>query len=298
MAQLGSIFVFAGFFSSYPIRVALVTGLIVAVVSGTVGTFTIIRGQSFAGHSLADIGAAGGSAAYLVNIPAIYGFIGINILAGLVLELIGIGRLRGRDLAAGIVLSFSLGLTALFLYLDTIASTTTNVTASLLFGSILTIQGSSIPIILAVGSVAIAIVMVLYRPLVLSSISKELALAKGIPETKIAIGYLVALALNVSLTAITVGAILSTALLVGPAVIALKLTRRPGRAILLASAIGVFVTWIGIYLSYDSYYWPPHNHGWPASFFVVAIIFALFVIVDTTISVRRKYLVGERAENI
>ena len=42
-----------GFFSSQPVHVASVIGTIVALVSAVVGVFTVMRGQSFAGHSLA-----------------------------------------------------------------------------------------------------------------------------------------------------------------------------------------------------------------------------------------------------
>ena len=60
-----------GFFSSEPVHVALAVGAIAAVVSGIVGVFTVIRGQSFAGHALSDIGTAGGSAAFLVGTSTI-----------------------------------------------------------------------------------------------------------------------------------------------------------------------------------------------------------------------------------
>jgi len=30
--------------------------------------------------------------------------------------------------------------------------------------------------------------------------------------------------------------------------------------------IGVAVTWLGILLAYDSFYWPPAGRGWPVSF--------------------------------
>ena len=39
-----------------------------------------------------------------------------------------------------------------------------------------------------------------------------------------------------------------------------------------SAIIGLAVTWLGIVLAYDSYYWPPHGHGWPVSFFVVALV--------------------------
>ena len=44
-----------------------------AVVAGVVGVFTVMRGQSFAGHALADIGATGGSGAFLVGISPLVG---------------------------------------------------------------------------------------------------------------------------------------------------------------------------------------------------------------------------------
>ena len=84
-----------------------------------VGVFTVIRGQSFAGEALGDIGAAGGSSAYLVGVAPLWGFVGISVAAAGVMELIGIQRARGRDLATGIVLGAGFGLAALFLYLGT-----------------------------------------------------------------------------------------------------------------------------------------------------------------------------------
>ena len=123
VAGVGSAVIEPGFFSSAPVQVALVIGAIAAIVSGVVGIFTVVRGQSFAGHSLADIGTAGGSAAFLVGVNPLYGFVAMNLVAGGVMELIGIRRPRGRDVATGIVLGAALGLAALFLYFDTTSTT-------------------------------------------------------------------------------------------------------------------------------------------------------------------------------
>ena len=43
-------------------------------------------------------------------------------------------------------------------------------------------------------------------------------------------------------------------------------------------ALGLAATWIGIVLAYDSYHWPPYEHGWPVSFFVVALVFAIYLL--------------------
>jgi zinc/manganese transport system permease protein len=268
----------SGFVASQPVHVALAVGAAVGLVCGVVGVFAVLRGQSFAAEALSDIGASGGSAAYLVSAGPLAGFLVSTIGAAAVMELIGIQRPRGRDLATGIVLGASLGLAALFLYLDTTRQSTTGATVTILFGSLFAVDPSTIPAVVALSLAALAIILLVQRPLLLSSINPELAAARGIPVRLIGALYLLALALSVALSALTIGAILGTALLVGPAATALRLTSRPGRAMLTASAVAVAATWIGVVLSYDSFHWPPHGHGWPVSFFVVAVVLVAYLV--------------------
>ena len=263
-----------GLFDSDAVRTAVLVGGAVAVVSGMVGVLTVIRGQSFAGHALADVGAAGGSGAFLIGLNPLWGFIGIAVVAAGIMETVGARRPRGRDVATGIVLGAGLGLAALFLYWDTTWSNTTGASITVLFGSMFVISGSTVPIVLAFAVFVLAVVVLLYRMLLLSSLHPDLAAARGVPVRLAGIGYLAALAVTVSLSAMTIGAVLSTALLIGPAATALRLTKRPGAAMALSSAIAVAATWLGILLAYDSYYWPPLNRGWPVSFFVVVLVFA------------------------
>ncbi|HUJ64905.1 MAG TPA: metal ABC transporter permease [Acidimicrobiales bacterium] len=266
----------SGFFSSEPVHVAVIVGAIAAIVSGIVGVFTVIRGQSFAGHALSDIGTAGGSAAFLVGASTLYGFIAFNLVAAAVMELIGIRKPRGRDLATGIVLGASLGLAALFLYAGTISSSTTGATVNVLFGSIFTLPPGTTTIMAALGVASVTLIVVLYRPLLLSSVNYELAAARRVPVRLVGGGYLLALALAVSMSAVTVGAILSTALLIGPAAIALRVATRTWVAIAVAAGVGVFACWAGTLIAYDSTVWAGGN-GWPVSFCIVAVIFVLYV---------------------
>ena len=266
----------SGFFDSAPVHTAAAIGAIVAVVSGAVGVFTVVRGQSFAGEALADITTTGGSGAFLAGVGPLWGFVAIGVAAAGIMELIGIQRPRGRDLATGIVLGAGLGLAALLLHLQTLSHSETGATVTILFGSIFTIANTTIPLVAAFGFVALGAVVTLYRPLLLSSISPELAAARGIPVRLVGGLYLLALALAVALAAMTIGTILSTALLVGPAATALRLTSSPGRAIVAAALIGIAATWVGILLAYDSYDWP--GRGWPVSFFVVTLIFAFYLL--------------------
>jgi zinc/manganese transport system permease protein len=268
----------AGFFESEPVRIALGVGTLVALVTGLVGVFTVMRAQSFAGEAFGDIGTTGGSGAFLVGVGPLWGFVVGNVVAAAAMEMIGIQRARGRDLATGIVLGAAIGLAALFLYLDTSSTSTTGATVTILFGSVFAISSSTLPLVLALGLLVCATVLALYRPLLLSSVSPDIAAARGIPVRLIGGLYLLALALATALAAITIGTILSTALLIGPAATALRLIGRPVLAMLCAAGVGVAAMWLGIVLAYDSYDWPPAGHGWPVSFFVVSIVFLLYLL--------------------
>jgi zinc/manganese transport system permease protein len=261
-----------GFFSSEVVGVALLVGTIVAVVSGTVGVFTVIRGQSFAGEALGDVNTTGGSAAFRAGVAPLWGFVAVSVAAAGAMELIGIQRPRGRDLATGIVLGFFLGLAALLFYLVSTLQNTTGAAQTVLFGSVFTVSSSMLPLVALLGALALGLVALLYRPLLLSSVSVEMAAARGLHVRALGVAYLLALALAVALAALTIGSILSTALLVGPAATALRLTRRPATAIAAAAAIGVGAMWLGIVLAYDSFDWTSAG-GWPVSFFVVSLVF-------------------------
>jgi zinc/manganese transport system permease protein len=281
-------FLFApGFFASSPVHVALAAGGMAALVSGVVGTFTVLRGQSYSGHALADLSVTGGSASFLASINPLWGFAGMGVIAAGIMDMIGIRRPRGRDLATGIVRGAGLGLAALFLYWDTTSTSTTGATITILFGSMFTIGSSAIPLILCFGVPSLAIVAILYRPLLLSSVSADAAAVRGVRVRLTGLACMIAIALAVSVAALTVGAILSTALLVGPATIALRLTNTPGRATLAAAFIAVASTWLGVVLAYDSFTWPPNHSGWPVSFFIVTLIFLGFVAAQLTRRARR-----------
>jgi zinc/manganese transport system permease protein len=267
-----------GFFASQPVHTALLVGTVIAVTSAVVGVFTVTRGQSFAGHSLADISLTGGSGAFLIGLNQFWGYLAFGAGAAAFMEMIGIQRKRGRDVATGVVLGGALGLAALFLYLGTEQTSTTGASFTILFGSLFVITPSTVPALIVSALLALGTVLVLARPLLLSSLSPDIAAARGVPVRLIGAAYLMALAISVALSAAIIGAVLSTALLVGPAATALRMAKGPVRAMAAAAGLGVAATWIGTVLAYDSYYWPPSGRGWPVSFFVVFLVVAAYLV--------------------
>src|SRR5271169_4120490 len=160
-----------GLFGSGPVRTALLVGAVVAITSGVIGVFTVLRGQSFAGHALADVATTGGSGAFLVGLNQFWGFLAAGIAAAALMEGIGVQRRRGRDVATGVVLGAALGAAALFLYLGTLRTSTTGASFTVLFGSIFVISPDTVPALIASGVVALLTIAVLTRMLLLTSIS-------------------------------------------------------------------------------------------------------------------------------
>ncbi len=266
-----------GFFSSGPVHTAAEIGAVTAIVSAIVGIFTVVRSQSFAGHALTDVATTGGSGAFLLGLSPLTGFIAGGIVGGGAMELIGVERARSRDVATGIVLGTATGLSALFLYLDTTSSATTGATQQILFGSIFTVDPSTVPAIVFLSIVTLIVIGVIHRPLLLSSVSVELASARGIGLRTVGLMFMLALAVSVGLSSIAIGSILSTALLIGPAATALRLSRSVRSAMVTACILGISTTWIGILFAYDSAYWDPSSQGLPVSFFIVAIVFISYL---------------------
>lgn len=295
-ALLGLIFA-PGFLANGPVRTALIVGSATALVSAIVGVFTVMRGQSFAAHALGDVSSAGGSASFLLGVSPMLGFICLGALAAAGMEWADIQDARERDLVTGVVLGAGLALAALFLYFDTTSASTSGAAISILFGSLFTIPSGTIAPLVGAGALAAVMIAVLYRPLLVSSLSVELAAAQGTRVRFLGLAHSLALAFAVALSAMTVGAILSPALLIGPAATGLRLGSRPGQAVALAALTGLIAVWGGILLAYDSYYWTP-GHGWPVSFFIVSLVFLAYVLANVTTGPRAAGRVARAARHL
>jgi zinc/manganese transport system permease protein len=265
-----------GFLTNEPVRIALLVGMLASAASAFVGVLVVLRAQSFAGHALSDVATAGGAGATVIGASASSGFV-LGSLAGAgAIESIGVGRLRSRDIATGIVLGAAMGATSLFFYLAATRGTSSATAQQVLFGSVFTVPSSSVPLAAAVSALVVAVVAISLRPIVLASLSEELAAVRGVRVRLVGTLFILAVALVVAMSSVVVGSILSTALLVGPAAAALRVSERIGPSLATACAIGVASTWLGILISYDSYDWIGSGRALPVSFCIVAVIVAAY----------------------
>ncbi len=213
-----------------------------------------------------DICFAGAMGASLLGQSPLVGMIAFSLFSALSLGALG-ERARGRSVEIGMVLSFALGLGVLFLSLYTRSSAShSNAGVSILFGSILSVQPADIYRMLACGSVALLALAAVYRPLLFASIDPSSARARGVPVRALSIVFLLVLALAAAACTFVLGVLLASALLIAPAAAAMKLTTRPSRSLLLSARIGLFVTWVGLLVSFVG----PWHHP-PVGFSISAL---------------------------
>ncbi|MFT8532289.1 metal ABC transporter permease [Bifidobacterium aquikefiri] len=258
-------------------RTALLVGSTVAIATACIGVLTVLRGQSFAGHSLTDLASVGGSAAYLLGINQLWGFLVASVLAGLGMHAIGIERIRGRDVATGIVLATGMGFTSLFITLSMTGKSGGSAAVAVLFGSLFAINPQTVPLICLLAVVSIVAMALIWRPALFVTVSPQLAHANGVRNGLINAVFMCILGIGVALGSISVGAILSTALLIGPASCGLILARRVRDAIITAGVLGFASVWIGVILSYESYHWTG-GKSWSVSFCIVALILLMYLV--------------------
>ena len=255
---------------------------IVAVLAGVLGFFAVLRGQSFAAHAIPNGAFAGAAGAGLLGLNVIWG-LAVFAVAG-ALGIGALGRRARQDVVTALVLVLMLGIGALFLSLSTEYS---EVTYSLLFGEVFGIGSNVLLPIAALGAIGVAVIALLYRPLLLASALPEVADARGVSTRRMELCFLIVMALATSMTVPVVGALLMFALMIGPAAAARSFTRRPGHAIALAIGIALATVWIGIAASYHT--------NWPLGFFVGVIAAGFFLAGQGWSAVRRRWWAPRQA---
>jgi zinc/manganese transport system permease protein len=259
---------------AFPFMVsALEAGTIVAVLAAVAGWFVVLRRQAFAGHTLSVMAFPGASGAALIGAPVALGYYVVCGVAALALALPGVagargGRQRGGETAVTGTVQ-TVGLAAGFLFLSLNASLLGSPEA-LLFGTFLGITQGQVLGLLVVALVAIAVLAVIGRPLLFASVDRDGARAGGVPVTALDVAFLIVLGLSIAATSQITGALLSFSLLIAPPAAAQRLTRSPGRGLLLSVVLGVLTVWLALAFAYFTVY--------PVGFYVTTIAILVYAV--------------------
>ena len=241
-------------FSGFMIH-AWEVGTIVAIVAGVVGFFVVLRDSAFPAHAIPNGAFAGAAGASLIGVSTLVG-LGVFAAAG-ALAIAALGRRTRNDVATALVLVGMLAVGAAFLSQSTSYEPEV---FSLLFGQILGVGTNQLLPVAVVGLGSCLIVIALARPLLLSSLTPDIARARGLRTDGLNVVFLLIVAAVTTIAVPVVGTLLMFTLIIGPPAAARGFTKRPVVALSLSALIAVVVLWAAIASAYAM--------NWPVGFFV------------------------------
>ncbi|QFU85780.1 metal ABC transporter permease [Amycolatopsis sp. YIM 10] len=268
------------------VQSGLLAAAVLGVVAGLLGPLIVMRRMSFAVHGTAELAFTGAAGALLLGVGVEYGALAGAVAAALLLGLLG-GRESERDSVIGAILSFGLGLGVLFLWIYPGRAANK---MGILTGQIMSVDSVDATVLVIAAAVVLAVLAVIYRPLLFASVDRPVALARGVPVHTLSVVFAVLVGIATAIGVQIVGALLVVALMVTPAAAAARVTASPLRATVLAIVFAEVAALGGIVLSLAP--------GAPASAFVTAISFLIYLVcrIISFARGRARRVVSESAE--
>lgn len=238
---------FQGLLEFHFLQNALITAIVIGVVSGVVGCFIILRGMSLMGDAISHAVLPGVALSYIFGINFFVGAIVFGVIASIMITYIKGNSIIKGDTAIGITFSSFL---ALGVILIGVANSSTDL-FHILFGNILAVQDSDKWVTIAVSAVVLAFVVLFFKELLLTSFDPVMAQAMGINVSFFHYLLMVLLTL-VSVTALqSVGTILIVAMLITPAATAYLYATSLKVMLVLSATIGACSSVIGLFIGYS-----------------------------------------------
>ncbi|HDV6105554.1 TPA: metal ABC transporter permease [Staphylococcus pseudintermedius] len=225
---------------------AMLTAILVGVVCGVVGCLIILRGLSLMGDAMSHAVLPGVALSFLMNIPMFIGAMVTGMLSSIMIGYISETSKTKKDAAIGITFTTFL---ALGIVLISVIHSATDL-YHILFGNILAITQSAFHTTLAVSIVVLALILILYRPLKMSTFDPIFSRMSGLNTTMIHYFVMLLLALVIVASVQTVGVILVVALLITPASTAFLFTKKLSTMMIVSSIFSVISSTLGIYMSF------------------------------------------------
>ncbi|MDR0899080.1 MAG: metal ABC transporter permease [Lactobacillaceae bacterium] len=254
---------------------ALISGLIIGIVAGVVGSFSILQGTSLIGDAMSHAVLPGIAIASILGIPFYIGAGFFGLLAAAIIYLISENLPLKSDTAIGITFSSFFAVGTIIMTLD---HSTTRLT-DILFGNILVVTRTDMISTLIISTLVLAFIFIFYRELYVVTFDKTYAKSQGINSNLFRQLLILMLSLVIIVALQAVGVILVTALLITPAAAARMFSKRLSTMIFLSAIIGVISAVFGLYFSY--------TFGIPSGPSIVVVSALIFVVSTIFYQIKR-----------
>ena len=225
---------------------ALIAAILVGIICGVIGCFIILRGMALMGDAISHAVLPGVVIAYMLGASFFVGAVITGVLTALGIGYISQNSRIKDDSAIGIMF------TAMFAFGVVLNSSLRGTSVDLwhiLFGNVLAVSTADLWVTFGMSIFVVAMIILFYRPLLLSTFDPTMAKATGLPVKLIHYMLMLLLSLVTVASLQAVGIILVVAMLITPGATAYLLTDRLSTMLVLSAMFGVISGVLGIFFS-------------------------------------------------
>ena len=222
---------------------AVVGGIGVALLAGPLGCFIVWRRLAYFGDTLSHSALLGVAMALLLNMNITLTVFVISVVVSMLLILLQRRASLSSDALLGLLAHATLAVGLVVLAFMTWVRVDL---MGFLFGDILAISVKDIAIIWGGGLIVLALVSFIWKPLLASTVSYEIAVAEGLRPDLANFLFMVLMAGVIAISMKIVGVLLITALLIIPAATARRFSGNPEIMAVMASVLGAASVWLGL----------------------------------------------------
>ena len=225
---------------------AFVACVLVCAAAPLVGAFVVERRQSLIGDGIGHVAFAGVGLAFLVGVSPLLGALALTLVAVVALQRLSRAGLGG-DVALALVFYGGISLGYL---LSSRSDAGVGAVLGFLFGSALDLTWGEVGVIALLAGIVVAIVALLYLPLVAIAFDEAAARVSGVPTSGLTLALTAVVGLVVVGGMYALGLLLVAAMMVVPVAAAAQVARSYRQTLLLASAIGALSAVVGLLLAF------------------------------------------------
>lgn len=278
----------ADFLFDYTIRNVILGAMILGIVSGSLGSFAVLRKQSLLGDAISHAALPGIALAFLLTgskTPivlllgaAVAGWLGTFFI----LNIINRSPLK-EDTALGLILSvfFGIGLVILT-FIQKLPNAAQAGLDKYLFGQAATLITEDIVTMAITGIIVLLLVILFWKEFKVLTFDRDFGAAYGLPTRLLDIVLTSGIVLAIVLGLQAVGVVLMSAMVVIPAVCARQWTDKLGTMVLLSAFFGAFAGIVGALISSVV----PNMPTGPT----IVIVLAIFMIFSLLFAKNRGYV--------
>lgn len=226
---------------------ALFIGIIISIISSSMGLFLVLRRLSMVGDTLSHTALAGVAVGMITNIYPLYTAILTTLAASFVVEKLRKEFKEYAELSLAIVMAAGIGIASLLISIG--KNKTVGIT-NYLFGSISLVTEEDLKIIVFLGVIIIAAILLFFRALFYMTFDESDAKLRGIPVNRLNLLFAMLIAITITLSMRIVGILLISSLMTVPVATSIQIAKSFKQAFIYTNVFGVLSVIIGLIASF------------------------------------------------